>query len=52
MSRLFEDLKEGLQEAIAFAKGEGEAKVTNFETATHHSDASTQNGDPLLKEDR
>ena len=31
MTSLFDDLKEGLQEAIAFAKGEGPARVTRFE---------------------
>ena len=31
MNSLFDDLKEGLQEAIAFAKGEGPARVTRFE---------------------
>lgn len=31
MTSLFEDLKEGLQEAIAFAKGEGDARVTRFD---------------------
>ena len=31
MTSLFDDLKEGLQEAIAFAKGEGPGRVTRFE---------------------
>ena len=31
MTSLFDDLKEGLQEAIAFAKGEDPARVTRFE---------------------
>ena len=31
MTSLFDDLKEGLQEAIAFAKGEGPARVTRSE---------------------
>jgi putative transcriptional regulator len=31
MTSLFDDLKEGLQEAIAFAKGEGPARITRFE---------------------
>ena len=30
MSSLFEDLKEGLQEAIEFEKGNGNAKTTTF----------------------
>lgn len=30
MSSLFEDLKEGLQEAIEFEKGKGNAKTTTF----------------------
>ena len=30
MESLFEDLKEGLEEAIAFQKGELDAKVTHF----------------------
>ena len=34
MTSLFDDLKEGLQEAIAFAKGEGPARVTRFEIET------------------
>ena len=31
MTSLFDDLKEGLQEAIAFAKGEGPGRVTRFQ---------------------
>lgn len=31
MASLFDDLKVGLQEALAFAKGEGVAKETRFE---------------------
>ena len=31
MTSLFDDLQEGLQEAIAFAKGEGPGRVTRFE---------------------
>lgn len=31
MTSLFEDLKEGLQQAIEFAKGEGAARVTRFD---------------------
>ena len=31
MTSLFDDLKEGLREAIAFAKGEGPGRVTRFE---------------------
>ena len=30
MSSLFEDLKEGLQEAIEFEKGKGKAKTTTY----------------------
>ena len=30
MSTLFDDLKEGLQEAIDFEKGNGKAKTTTF----------------------
>ena len=30
MSSLFEDLKEGLEEAIAYEKGKGEAKVKTY----------------------
>ncbi|MBO6128884.1 MAG: transcriptional regulator, partial [Pseudobutyrivibrio sp.] len=30
MSSLFEDLKEGLQEAIDFEKGNGKAKTTTY----------------------
>jgi len=31
MTSLFDDLKEGLQEAITFAKGEGPGRATRFE---------------------
>ena len=31
MTSLFDDLKEGLEEVIAFAKGEGPARVTRSE---------------------
>ena len=30
MSKLFDDLNQGLQEAIAFEKGEGKARVTTY----------------------
>ena len=30
MSSLFEDLKEGLEEAISFEKGDGEAKTKTY----------------------
>jgi putative transcriptional regulator len=33
MSSLFDDLKEGLQEAIDFEKGKGKAKVVTYEIA-------------------
>ena len=34
MTSLFDDMKEGLEEAIAFANGEGPARVTSFEPKT------------------
>ena len=33
MGILFEDLKEGLQEAIDFEKGDGEAKTTTVDNS-------------------
>ena len=49
MSTLFDDLKQGLQEAIAYEKGQGTARIKTYTIARGREYCSAEIGDIRMK---